>query len=206
MKLTKKIILGFITAFLALEATAHKCERTDPALWDRSDEHNRVVTHLGKLFQCVDTADVNEYKLRDKTACNWFIGKAVDEIYGLKSFKKKDVNEYYLANEIAFKLANNEFDGWTHIGAGNDQNALTLAGNKVELGKPVVAAWFNKLGHGHVSLVIPGGLQPSGGWGLDVPNSANMQLNSINSSYIGCRLSFAFGSDKKSDVAFYTVY
>jgi len=205
MNFIKKMTFAFLPAFLALEAAAHKCERTDPALWDRSDEYTRVVTHLGKLFQCIDTTDVNEYTLRDKTACNWFVGKAVDEIYGVNSFKKKKNNEYYLANEIASKLANNEFDGWTHIGTGNDQDVLILAGNKAELGKPVIAAWLNGAGHGHVSLVMPGGLQTSSGWGLDVPNSANMRLNNINSSYIGCRLSYAFGSDKKSDVAFYTV-
>jgi len=205
MKLMKRSALALMFATFTFEAYAHKCEQSDPSLWDRSDEYDRVVSYLGNLFQCIDTSDVNEYTLRDRTACNWFVGKAVNEIYGVDSFKINNTNQYYLANEIAEKLAKNEFDGWVLIGAGNDQGALTLAGNKAELGQPVVAAWSNNAGHGHVSLVMPGGLQKSSAWNLEMPNSANMRLDNINSSYIGCRLSFAFGSDKKSNVALYSV-
>ncbi len=127
----------------------------------------------------------------------------MEEIYGIDSFNNGD--GYFLANEIAFRLNGGEFEQWKNLGPASSQSTLTLAGSLVEQGNPVVVAWSSDENHGHVNILLPGGLSKSSTWGLDVPNSANMSLDDINKSYVGCRLSWAFDASKKNQAYLFTV-
>jgi len=202
MDYLSKIVFGATLGLCGFQVFAHKCEQSDTAYWNQSPEYQRVENQLGQLFKCVDTSDPNEYTLRDRTACNWFVGRAMEVIYNNNAFKSGD--GYLTANQIAKSLTENSIAGWEKIGAANNLDDLTLAGSKAELGNAVIAAWANDAGHGHVSLIMPGGLAHSGGWGLDVPNSANMSVDDISRAYIGCRLSWGFSSSKKDRVFLYS--
>jgi hypothetical protein len=58
---------------------------------------------------------------------------------------------------------------------------------------PVVAVWKPPTGwsppteHGHIALILPGGVADSG-WGVKVPRAAQMSIDHPNDAFIGCRV------------------
>jgi hypothetical protein len=177
------------------------CETDEQSLWSGRPIDTALESKLGSLFQCIDTSDPTQYKLIDATACNWLVGKSLETVWNFSDFKNGD--GYFTANELADRLSRGLFSHWTLIGAGDQQESSDSAAIRAGAGNPVIAAWQSSGPTGHVALVIPGGLAYSSSWALNVPRSASISLNDIDAAYIGCRLSNAFGADKKGDVKYY---
>jgi len=185
---------------------AHKCESdsSEQALWIGKPIDTNLEHKLAELFACLDTGDKNEYKLIDSTACNWFAAKALATVWKFTDFKVN--NAFLSANEMADKLSTGTLTHWTLIGPGNDQHANQEAAATAAAGHPVVAVWKAPQGsneHGHVALILPGGVVPSG-WGVNVPRAAQLSIDHPNDAFIGCRVSSAFAAPKKTEVRYYS--
>jgi len=203
--LKRRVIAVLATLVFALQsasAVAHKCEQDEPGIWLNSPIDQVKERKLYELFSCMDTSNRNEYRLRDRTACNWFVAKAVSTIWSFNDFANGA--GFLSANEIADKLASNQLSQWRLIGTGNDQTANREAAATAAANHPVIAAYKSNGPHGHVALILPGGTKASSSWGVEVPRSASMTIDTPNNAYIGCRVSNAFGADKKSDVRYYS--
>lgn len=182
--------------------------------WDQ-----KITGSLGELSACfagdAPPSGVN---------CNVFAGRTLETVYGVSDFKATD-GHYLSANEIADFLVTSP--NWTLVGSADSQKVLDQAANSAG-SRPVVAVWRNPdpdlTKHGHVALIGPGPLQPSG-WvlpgpttvqrvglvpkpvsnpvHLNVPNSSGFSMDNVTARYIGDKLSRAFGNDKKSAVQIY---
>jgi hypothetical protein len=141
-----------------------------------------VQALLSQYLACQEPID-------DTSPCNRFLGKALKSVYGISDFDVAP-NDYMLANDIAIYVATNP-DKWTSLGTADSQDALDQAAGYANLQKAVIAV-HPGTGHGHVALVLPGALTPSGNWGLNVPNSASFFQNKPKQSYVGRGLSYAF--------------
>ena len=107
-----------------------------------------------------------------------------------------------MVSEIASFVG--ESNQWTMLGHGYEQKALAEAQTNANAKKAVIAVYMNEAGAGHVALILPGDLQPSGSWGLNVPNSASFLLMEPQRSYVGKSLSYAFAKNHLRDVVIYT--
>ena len=133
-----KLLTLLSTALFTCGGIAHECEKNNYE-WGQGDEYSRVVRGLASLFQCIDTKNKSEYKLRDRTACNWFTSKAIEQLYGKHEFKHGDA--YMTANQIANALFDETIVGWKNLGSADKQSVLTLGGSLVEQGKPVIGVF-----------------------------------------------------------------
>jgi hypothetical protein len=122
--------------------------------------------------------------------CNRFIGGSLSSVYKINDFYSKGLGRYMLVSEIATYLSGNQ--KWSLLGKGFEQKALVQAQELANTGKAVVAIYLNNEGIGHVSIILPGELKPSGTWGFQVPNSASFFISTPERSYVGKGLSYAF--------------
>ncbi|MET3225785.1 hypothetical protein ABIF35_006572 [Bradyrhizobium japonicum] len=159
-----------------------------------------AIQKLGSLAQC-------QTRIDDRTACNVFLGRALELLFGNTDFKTGN-DSYMLANDIASGLENTAASmGWKKIGIATDQAALDQAQAQANAGKPVVAARLGRLDGevrhaGHVVLIIPGTAQKyefedvvnnktvKFQWSsLVAPNSASFFLDRPDKFFLGCPLS-----------------
>lgn len=189
--------------YLVAAITAHTClflsslataQNTDWAINTAWGKH--VEWLLNQQMSCQKAVD-------DVSPCNRFVGQALQRVWNIDDFKTGSPapSDYMLANDIASKLLTLKAK-WTELGRANDQDALNRAAAWASKGNAVVAVRPDQP-NGHVAIILPGPLSPSGSWGLKVPNSASFLYNNPKASYVGKPLSNAFGSDKKADVKLY---
>jgi hypothetical protein len=176
----------------------HRGELKWPA---RTPAETNAISKLSVLQQCTTAID-------DRTACNVFLGRALQLLFGNTDFKT-DGGGFMLANDIASGLENTAASmGWSKIGMATDQAALNNAQTAANAGKAVVAARKGRVDNagvthaGHVVLIIPGTAQRydfddtvnghavAFRWGtLVTPNSASFFLDRPDKFFIGCPLS-----------------
>jgi len=167
--------------------------------WD-----HKITGSLGEISACFSGDEPSS-----GVNCNVFVGRALEAVYGFSDFRVAE-GRYLVANEIADFLVTSP--NWTPIGLADSQTVLDDAANFAG-SRPVVAVWRNPVPtkHGHVVLIGPGPLQPSG-WilskesnpvHLNVPNSAGFSMTSATARYIGDKLSKGFTDDQKSSVLIY---
>ena len=123
-------------------------------------------------------------------SCNKFIGKTLKLVYQRNDFYSKREGRYMLAGEIYDYLQNSK--QWTYLGKGYEQAALTKAQQRANEKKAVVAVYRDSAGEGHVAYILPGDLQASGSWRLQVPNSAAYFIEQPERSYSNKGLSYSF--------------
>jgi hypothetical protein len=158
---------------------------------------------LEEVFQKYQTCDLagNE---TSPTACNIFLARALEAVYGVTDFKDPKRPAGYLdANSIADQVAISE--EWERIGTASEPSALKQATQDANRSVAVVAVWKNPdpNGHGHGALVLPGPAS-STSWGSDVPNSASFFLSKpVSESYIGLPLSKAFKKSIRNEIILY---
>src|SRR5580704_6990847 len=111
-----------ITHALAKPTT---CETDEQSLWAGRPVDAALESKLGELFRCIDTSDPTQNKLIDETACNWFVGKSLETVWGFSDFKNGD--GFFSANELADRLASVQFSHWTLIGSGDAQESNDTA-------------------------------------------------------------------------------
>ncbi len=105
------------------------------------------------------------------------------------------------ASEISNFLKTSE--KWKLLGPSYEQKTLATAQEHANSKKAVVAVYINDAGIGHVVIITPGQLQPSGSWGLNVPNVVSFFPNQPDKSFVDKGLSFAFGKNLMKDILIY---
>jgi hypothetical protein len=182
-------VLWFLTApaFAADLQTCESRQRPKPTALQLSSE-----SKLQSLKQCKEKVD-------DLAACNRFVGRALQMLFGNSDFKNGD--QYFLANDIANGISTpGNIPGWKRIGEATEQSVLDQAQERANQGAQVVAV-KPAPGAGHVVLILPGTTEnyPVAGfsWGnLKAPNSASFFLNHPERVFIGCPLSVTWKSPK----------
>lgn len=158
---------------------------------------NRIIeSALGQDNACRAGAPDRD-TFATSTACNLFVGRVMARMYGLSSFVSSD-GSFLKANEIAILMPT--WNDWLDLGSAGDQANLTAAADAAKLNYPVLAVWANPVAGkpGHVALVGPGPLTPSGSWGLRTPVAASFTLDHPEKAFMGKPLACAFGADKKN--------
>jgi hypothetical protein len=133
--------------------------------------------------------------------CSKYVGSTLSSVYKINDFYSKELGRHMVVSEIYQYLKNNR--QWTLLGHAYEQEALNNAQNYANARKAAVAVYLNEEGTGHLSLILPGELSPSGSWGFKVPNSASFFLNGTENSYIDKGLSYAFERVLIKDVLIY---
>jgi hypothetical protein len=134
-------------------------------------------------------------------SCAGYTGKALTTLYKVNDFYSQQSGRYMTASEITKYLQ--ESEGWENFGHPYDQKILDKAQQHANSRKAVVAVYQNSQGIGHVVVITPGSLQPSGSWGLKVPNAASFFASDPHRSFIDKALSFAFAKTMLRDVTIY---
>jgi hypothetical protein len=136
-----------------------------------------------------------------KEKCGSYVGESVHTVYNIKDFYSPETKRYMNVNEITSFLKGN--DKWQNLGQPYDQKTLITAQEYANAKKAVVAVYTNAQGIGHVAVITPGELKPSGSWGMEVPNAASFFPNDPGKSFIDKGLSFAFMKQMLKDVVIY---
>lgn len=145
----------------------------------------RLQQRLAEFQSCKEQVD-------DLSPCNRFTGQALADVYGVPDFKDPThPGQYLSANLIETYVATSK--NWVRLGGADDQSALNEAAAAAEQGRAVIAVKMGE-NHGHVAIILPGSLTKSPSWNLNVPNSACFFLGKPGESYVGDKLSKAFGS------------
>ena len=133
--------------------------------------------------------------------CNAFTGKSLNTIYKVNDFYSEKAGRYMTVNEIDKFLKDSQ--NWTELGKTYDQKTLDIAQEFANAKKAVVALYQNSEGIGHVVVIIPGSLQLSGSWGLNVPSAASFFTVDPSKSFTNKALSFAFSKSMMKDVTIF---
>jgi hypothetical protein len=161
-------------SFLLNAAASQDCKKTDFS----ADDQKYLNDALTKFAACPLPLD---------SQCRATLAQALEHIYSVKDFGAE--SKYMTPAEISKKVALDST--WAHVGSASDQNALKSAQESANCGKPVIAVLASVTG-GHVAIILPGSLAHSGGWKLDVPNSASFFTHNPSKSFAGKPLSFSF--------------
>ena len=140
-------------------------------------------------------------KCAGSSDCAGYTAKALNTVYKINDFYSQKSGRYMSVNEISSYLR--ESDKWTNLGKSYDQKILEAAQDYANARKAVIAVYQNAQGIGHIAVITPGSLQPSGSWGLKVPNAASFLTNDPQKSFIDKALSFAFSKNMMKDVTLY---
>jgi hypothetical protein len=135
------------------------------------------------------------------TTCNNYLGESLKKVYRIDDFYSQESGRYLVATEIAAFLKKS--DSWTVLGHSYEQKALTAAQEFANSKRAVVAVYMNDEGIGHVVVITPGHLVPSGSWGLSVPNVVSFFPSQPNKSFVDKGLSFDFGKNLMKDILIY---
>lgn len=149
---------------------------------------------LQQFFNCQNSS-------AGKSECIQFMGESVKKIYKVNDFYSAKSGRYMTASEISLFLK--ESDKWKLIGPTYEQKTLATAQDLANSGKAVVAVYTNSSGIGHMVVITPGQLQPSGSWGLNVPNVVSFFPSQPDRSFVDKGLSFAFGKNLIKDILIY---
>jgi hypothetical protein len=101
------------------------------------------------------------------SACNIFVGRVLKKVYGVSDFvvtPPRPDQPFYTANEIGTLFQSGVWTGWSELGTADNQANLSHAKALADSGKLVVAVWQNpnQNAPGHIALIGPGPLTPSG--------------------------------------------
>ena len=154
-----------------------------------------LSSSLDEFLRCGDAKEPG-------AECIGFAAKSLNTVYRINDFYSQKSGRYMNTNEISAYLKDS--DKWTSLGKPYDQKILETAQNHANAKKAVVAVYQNANGLGHVVIITPGDLQPSGSWGLKVPNAASFLSSEPQKSFIDKALSFAFAKNMMKDVTIYS--
>lgn len=145
--------------------------------------------------------------LRQFTACDESIdcaqysGKSLNSVYKVNDLYSPQQDRYMQGGEIVDFLESSP--KWQLLGHAYKQDVLNEAQQHANSKKAVVALYHDNNGASHMALILPGELQASGSWGLQVPNSASFLLADPARSYVGKGLSYAFAKHHLKDVVIF---
>jgi hypothetical protein len=147
------------------------------------------------------TDDVAVESEKNPSACNVFVARAVNYLFGIDDFGPDPVVGHFMrSNEIA--VAVRQLSQWKLVGTADDPRSLKRACELANARLPAIAIWRNRNSDqpGHVVVLIPGECSRTS-WGNDVPNSASYFLSKpVELAYAGKPLSQAFGKSIRQEV------
>lgn len=149
-----------------------------------------LKTSLEQFLSCTSQASGD---------CSKYLGESLQTVYKVNDFSKN--GKYMSSGEIAAFLKTSK--QWKSIGHAYEQSVLKEAQDNANAKKAVVATYINEAGVGHIVVITPGQLQPSGSWGLSVPNAASFFITQPNKSFVDKSLAFAFTKVQLKDVIVY---
>jgi hypothetical protein len=149
---------------------------------------------LQKFLQCTTQGT-------DKNTCVQYIGESLNTVYKINDFYSEKANRYMTVSEISAFLKSSS--AWVPLGQSYDQKVLATAQDHANARKAVVAVYLNAEGVGHLALVTPGELKPSGSWGLNVPSAVSFFPIDPEKSFVDKGLSFAFTKNMLKEVVLY---
>lgn len=153
------------------------------------------------------TNSLTEFKNCEKSGgngnpCARFMGESLKIVYGINDFYSEADQRYLYVSEISSYLK--ESEKWTTLGHAYEQKTLETAQNNANANIATVAVYLHSSGVGHVVVILPGSLQPSGSWGFEVPNSSSFFSAAPDRSFVNKGLSYAFGKGLMKDVMLYS--
>ena len=131
----------------------------------------------------------------DPVACNVFVARAGEGIYGVTDFKQAN-GTYMPANMIMDVVKSN--NAWSKLGTADSQTVLNDAAAGAQ--DHFIIAVMSDQPHGHVALALPGAPLKSDAWNLKVPNPASAFLGKVSKAYVFCRLALAFQEPAKVEI------
>ncbi|MEM6362391.1 MAG: hypothetical protein AAFX57_15265 [Bacteroidota bacterium] len=133
-------------------------------------------------------------KQSDNIKCRSAIGETIKAVYNIDDFYLSATGTNSTALEIANSIESKS--AWKKLGQAYIQEVLTEAQELANRKKPVLAIYKGEDGlSAHVVLVLPGGLKPSGSWGLNVPMVASFFTHDPEKSFIDKSLAYAFSKN-----------
>jgi hypothetical protein len=176
------LILMFVSSF-----TVQLQAQTLNASWKQDLERA-----LSEFVNCKESGN---------SECGSLTGESLKKVYNINDFYSSSKKRYMGASEISSFVKDNR--NWTALGPSFDQSVLEAAQQNANNKKAVVAVYQDEDGLGHVVLIVPGTLTPSGSWGLKVPNAVSFFANDPQRSFVDKGLSFAFTKSMMKDVVLY---
>lgn len=159
---------------------------------DWKDALNNSLTEFTQCTQAAESAAL----------CYRFSAESVKKVYEIDDFFHEGQQRYMLIDEIYQYLEGSS--DWTLLGKGYDQTALQKGQDYANEGKAVVAIKMKENEeYGHMAVILPGELGPSGSWGLSVPNSASFFTHQPEKSFVNKKLSYAFNAGDRGYVMIY---
>jgi hypothetical protein len=137
----------------------------------------------------------------DGKSCTKFIAESLRKVYKINDFYTQNTGQYMTVNEITSFVKNSE--QWALLGHSYEQTTLATAQTHANAKKAVIAVYQNASGIGHVALIVPGELRPSGSWGLNVPAAASFLPTEPEKSFVDKGLSYGFAKNMLKDVLIY---
>lgn len=150
---------------------------------------------LQQFLQCTS-------KSTSSIDCINYIGESLNKVYKINDFYSQTAKRYMTVGEIAAFLKGN--NKWELLGHSYEQGTLKTAQDNANAKKAVVAVYINAEGIGHVVVVTPGELKPSGSWGLQVPNAVSFFPIEPEKSFVDKGLSYAFTKSMLKDLLIYS--
>ncbi len=157
--------------------------------------NSKLNASIAQFRACENTTEAGV------NSCNQYIGKTLKVLYQLNDFYSKENDRYMLAGEMQDYLQHS--NRWVFLGKGYEQEALTKAQQRANEKKAVVAVYRDASGEGHLAYILPGELQTSGSWRLQVPNSAAYFIDQPERSYSHKALSYSFPRSSIQSVSLY---
>lgn len=195
----RQIVIAALAAFgcsMSVSAATSDCMNADSPSWHTTESQRALYRQLVEYMSC-PSDDPASGKLADRVACNYFVGKVLNDVYNIDDFST-GTGSWLLANEIHRYVSRNT-KAWSRLGAANVQSVLNDASAGAANGHAVIAITPGV--PGHVALILPGLPKASSSWGgLKVPNSAAFSLDNVDKAYVFCRLSYAFSDPRKVEI------
>lgn len=157
------------------------------------EDLNKAIT---EFKQCKSTIEDNV------NPCSKYTGQSLKLVYNIDDFFSKDLNRYLTGSEIVTFLESSS--QWVKTGTAIDQEALNAAQKSANDKQATVAVFSDENGIGHVALILPGELTPSGSWARNVPNCASFFMHTPGKSFSGKPLSYAFSKNMVLKVTIYS--
>jgi hypothetical protein len=195
----------FCALWLVLPATSYSapCDVPDVEGVEVTTWSNKVVAALIGGNACY--ADRSAFTNSD---CNIFAGRVLESLFDVRDFVLDPPVaglRYMQSNAIAEALWTTRSEQWEDLGMMTEQAALSRAQQRAQEGKAVIAVWHRGQhgGPGHIALVGPGPLTPSGSLKVKTPVSASFFQGNPSRNYVGKPLACAFGADKAPNTRLY---
>lgn len=199
-------VTTLLVSTIVSQTVVAECRNIDQGSYQATLRNDKLETRLHALFQCRSGLPSAEIAQNDLTACNWFVGRAIQQEWSISDFWNEEHQRFMVTGEMEALLSSS--NEWQFLGTADNKRHIQAAASAAQVGNAVVA-----IGAGHVALILPGGLAQSSTWKVHVPLAAQMGLSrdrttgklvaDISKAWVGCRLSRGWAANKRENIKFF---